>query len=103
MHLFLTVMGLIMFPPLILCLMFSTGDVEGCSFGVWSNAYKEDSVKCDKKSNWRYTQLSDYDATCYYNRYKYGVLKNFSLTRLCDIKIEYDTYGKAAGRNGGTC
>ena len=92
----------IWYPILMGCLILTSGDVNECSGGVWGNAFKNNNSKCEtltKASKWKNTALTDAEAICYYNRYKTTDLANFRVDEPCDIKIEWDNFGKAAGRN----
>ena len=96
---FLATMGPWLFPPFIICLFATSGDLNECSLGSWGNAYKDPAYLCTNKSDWIYTELTDAQALCYYNNYSSTTLSNFSASNLCDVKIEWDTYGYYAGRN----
>jgi hypothetical protein len=39
-YMFAAVLGIFLFPPFFICLWLSYGDLEYCSFGLWSNNYE---------------------------------------------------------------
>ena len=95
---FISLAGIFLFPPFILCLLF-TDDLNNCSYGIWGNAWKDHDSKCYAKFDWKHAKLTDDQVNCYYNRYKNDALKAFNGQNLCDLRIEWDTFGKAANRN----
>lgn len=96
-YLGVSIAGFFVFPPFMICLFATEGDVEECSWGVWANGYKDESSRCDNMTNdnaWTNYVLTDQEAVCYYENYRDDELsEGFYLTDLCDIKIEYDQFG----------
>ena len=45
-YLGLSMIGPWLFPPMLICLLSTEGDLETCSLGIWSNGYKEPETKC---------------------------------------------------------
>ena len=45
-YMFVSAIGMAIFPPMIICLLTTDGDLETCSFGIWNNGYKEPEEKC---------------------------------------------------------
>ena len=101
-YVFLSCMGPFLFPPFAICLFAENGDLNMCSLGIWGTGYKNPNFKCHNKTDWSHTQLTDAQATCYYNRFSSSDLAAFSADNLCDLKIEWDSYGYNSGRDS-TC
>ena len=97
--LFLAAMGAFLFPPFVICLFATSGDLNTCSLGIWGNGYKDPDFKCLKKTEWAHPKLTDAEALCYYNRYKNSYLSQYNSDMLCEIKIEWDEKGFNSGRN----
>ena len=91
----ISTIGMLVFPPLVICLLTTDGDLETCSFGIWNNGYKEPEEKCYNR-DWYY-ELSHSEAQCYLDRYP--DLKEAFGDNICDAKIHWETYGMDEGRD----
>mmetsp|Transcript_34591 Transcript_34591/g.52922 ORF Transcript_34591/g.52922 Transcript_34591/m.52922 type:complete len:101 (-) Transcript_34591:31-333(-) len=95
----ISIAGIFLFPPFLICLIMEEGDLDTCSLGIWGNAYKDSEARCETKDDWQTNQLTDAQAVCYMNRYKDLREKYGPQNDLCGVRIHWDTYGSFEGRN----
>ena len=44
-YVFLSIAGFFVFPPFMICLILTEGNLNDCSLGIWGNAYAADDTK----------------------------------------------------------
>ena len=92
----LSMIGPWVWPPAIICLWLTSGDLETCSLGIWSNGYRDEDELC-KDREWT-DELSDEMARCYLDRYQ-DLQEEFGANNLCSAKIHWEEYGKEEDRD----
>ena len=94
-YVILSFLGLILFPPMVICLFLTEGDLDTCSFGIWNTGYKDRGVKCHER-DW-YEELTDDQAECYLGNY--ADLREKFVDDICNAKIHWESYGMFEGRS----
>uniref|UniRef100_A0A7S3IGE2 Uncharacterized protein n=1 Tax=Strombidium inclinatum TaxID=197538 RepID=A0A7S3IGE2_9SPIT len=91
----LSFVGAMLFPPFLICLYMTEGNLNTCSIGLWGNGYKDDNDPCEDRK-WK-QELTDAQAQCYLDRY--SDLETAFGSNLCKAKIHWENYGIFEGRN----
>ena len=66
-YLAMAMVGVWVFPPMVICLFSTSGDLDICSLGIWNNGYSDEEDKCYNR-DW-VDEISRSDAECYLERY----------------------------------